>query len=275
MAISLLYGGMDKFTYFEHKIKELKVTFLGTGTSQGIPVIACNCPVCRSSDHRDKRLRTSILIENGEYTYVVDAGPDFRQQMLRENVQGLDAIMLTHEHKDHIGGIDDVRAFNFKSKQPVDIYCDERVQEAIRREYPYVFAEKKYPGVPLMNLHIIGDDPFSIPGIDVVPVMVSHHWIPVYGFRFGDLAYITDANFISDENLEKLKGVKCFILNALRQEKHISHFNLEEAVSVIQKVAPDRGYITHISHQMGLYDVISKRLPGGIELAYDGLKIET
>lgn len=252
----------------------MKVTFLGTGTSQGIPVIACSCPVCHSDDKRDNRLRTSLLVELEDFRFVIDAGPDFRQQMLRADVQSLDAILVTHEHKDHIGGMDDVRAFNFKSHKPIDVYCDIRVQDAVRREYPYVFAEKKYPGAPMMNLHTITGEPFSLPGIEVIPIEVSHYWLPVFGFRIGELAYITDANHISDDNMEKMKGVKYFVVNALRQEKHISHFNLEEAIEVIKKVNPEFGYITHIGHQMGLFREVSKILPEKISLAYDGLSFE-
>ena len=252
----------------------MKVTFLGTGTSQGVPVIACRCPVCLSGDSRDKRLRTSLLVQDRSADFVIDAGPDFRQQMLREDVQSLDAILVTHEHKDHIGGMDDVRAFNFKSRGAIDIYCDDLVQQAVRREYPYVFAEKRYPGAPMMNLKTVTDDPFRLGDMDVIPVRVSHYWLPVYGFRIGNMAYITDANYISPENLSKLKGVKFFIINALRREKHISHYSLDEAIDVIREVNPEQAFITHIGHQMGFHGEVSESLPEGISLAYDGLSFE-
>lgn len=249
----------------------MKVTFLGTGTSQGIPVIACSCDVCNSGDHHDNRLRSSLLVEFDGHNIVIDAGPDFRQQMLRERVTHLEAILLTHEHKDHIGGIDDVRAFNFVSKKPIDIYCDERVEESIRREFPYVFTEKRYPGAPMMNLHQVKESPFELLGLTISPLPVSHYWIPVLGFRIGEMAYITDANFISDKVLDSLKGIRYFIVNALRKEKHISHFNLSEALNIIDRVKPGCAYITHIGHQMGRYSEVSKDLPENVSLAYDGL----
>jgi phosphoribosyl 1,2-cyclic phosphate phosphodiesterase len=252
----------------------LKVTFLGSGTSQGVPVIACCCKVCKSDDIRDNRLRSSLLVEVGESKIIIDAGPDFRQQVLREGVTTLDAILLTHEHKDHIGGIDDVRAFNYISKKPIDIYCDKRVDEVIRREYPYVFSENRYPGAPMMNLHSIPNTPFELLNITITPIEVSHYWLPVYGFRIGDLAYITDANSISDMNFEKLKGVKYFIINALRKDKHISHYNLEGAIDLIRRVKPEIAYLTHVGHQMGLYKEVSRLLPEGVFLAYDGLSFE-
>jgi len=263
-------------TYFESAktITKVIITFLGTGTSQGVPVIACDCKTCRSVDSRDKRLRTSLLLQNKEQNIVIDAGPDFRQQMLRENVRNLGSILLTHEHKDHIGGMDDVRAFNYKSRKPIDIYSDDRVQRAIKREYPYVFAEHKYPGVPQMNLITISDEPFFIGNTKILPVKVHHYRLPVYGFRVDDFAYITDANYISSENRDKLIGVKYLVVNALRKEKHLSHFNLREALELIDEVSPKKAYITHISHQMGLHAEVSRELPANVMLAYDGLKVE-
>ncbi len=252
----------------------MRITFLGTGTSQGVPVIACSCKVCKSKDPKDKRFRTSLLLESDDQKIVIDAGPDFRQQMLRADVKQLDSILLTHEHKDHIGGMDDVRAFNYISKKPIDIYSDERVQRAIKREYPYVFSEYKYPGVPQMNLIRIDDRPFRIGNLNIVPVKVHHYRLPVYGFRFNDFAYITDANYISEESKEKLAGVKYLVINALRKEKHISHFNLEEALNLIGEIAPRHGFITHISHQMGLHGEVSQELPANAELAYDGLVLD-
>lgn len=250
----------------------MKITFLGTGTSQGVPVIACECETCLSEDFRDKRLRTSVLIQNEETTLVIDAGPDFRQQMLRENVRRLDAIILTHEHKDHIAGMDDVRAFNYKSRDAIDIFAEERVQKAVRKEYSYVFAEYQYPGIPKMRLNQITDYVFTIKGIALIPLRVFHYRLPVYGFRIGDFAYITDANYVPEETKEKLIGIKYLVINALRKEKHISHFNLREAIDLIREISPRKAFITHVSHQMGSYEDVQADLPPEIILAYDGLK---
>jgi phosphoribosyl 1,2-cyclic phosphate phosphodiesterase len=249
----------------------VKITFLGTGTSQGVPVIACECNTCLSSDQHDKRLRTSLLLETDKTTLVIDAGPDFRQQMLREHVSKLDSILLTHEHKDHIAGLDDVRAFNYKSQDAIDIYAEERVQKAIKKEYSYVFSEYQYPGIPKMRLNSIPDNSFNVKGIQIDPIRVFHYRLPVYGFRVGNFAYITDANYIPEESKEKLFGVKYLVINALRKEKHISHFSLREAIDFIREISPKKAFITHISHQMGLHAEVSKELPQGIILAYDGL----
>jgi phosphoribosyl 1,2-cyclic phosphate phosphodiesterase len=249
----------------------VKITFLGTGTSQGVPVIACDCSTCLSEDQHDKRLRTSLLLETEDVTLVFDAGPDFRQQMLREHVTKLDSILLTHEHKDHIAGMDDVRAFNYKSQDAIDIYSEERVQKAIQKEYSYVFAEFKYPGIPKMRLNLIPDHTFSINGIEITPVRVFHYHLPVLGFRIGNFAYITDANYIPEESKEKLFGVKYLVINALRKEKHISHFSLREAIDFIREISPKKAFITHISHQMGYHSEVSEGLPSEIVLAYDGL----
>ena len=251
----------------------MKITFLGTGTSQGVPVIACDCAVCLSEDPRDKRLRTSLLIEKDETTLLIDAGPDFRQQMLSEKVKKLDGIILTHEHKDHISGMDDVRAFNYRSQDAIDIFAEERVQKAVRREYSYVFAEYQYPGIPKMRLNPVPEHGFEINGISVIPLRVFHYRLPVYGFRIGNFAYITDANYIPEETKEKLFGVKYLVINALRKEKHISHFSLREAVDLIREISPKKAFITHISHQMGLYENVAGELPPGIILAYDGLNL--
>lgn len=251
----------------------MKITFLGTGTSQGVPVIACDCNTCLSSDEHDKRLRTSLLLETEDTTLVIDAGPDFRQQMLREHVTRLDAILLTHEHKDHIGGLDDVRAFNYKSQDAIDIYSEERVQKVLRKEYSYVFSEYQYPGIPKMRLDPIPDQGFTVNKLQIVPVRVFHYRLPVYGFRIGNFAYITDANYIPEESKERLYGVKYLVVNALRKEKHISHFSLREAVDFIREISPKKAFITHISHQMGLHENVSKELPAEIVLAYDGLSL--
>ena len=252
----------------------MKITFLGTGTSQGVPVIACECETCKSYDSRDKRLRTSILIEKDETSLVIDAGPDFRQQMLRENVRRLDAIILTHEHKDHIAGMDDVRAFNYKSQDAIDIYAEERVQKAVRKEYSYVFAEFQYPGIPKMRLNSVNEYGFTVRNILLTPLRAFHYRLPVYGFRIGNLAYITDANYVPEETKEKLFGVKYFVINALRREKHISHFSLREAIDLIREISPRKAFITHISHQMGRHEEVSVTLPPGIMLAYDGLSFQ-
>jgi phosphoribosyl 1,2-cyclic phosphate phosphodiesterase len=252
-------------------IFNVKITFLGTGTSQGVPVIACDCNTCSSSDLHDKRLRTSVLLETEETTLVIDAGPDFRQQMLREHVSKLDAILLTHEHKDHIAGLDDVRAFNYKSQDAIDIYSEERVQKVLRKEYSYVFSEYQYPGIPKMRLNPIPEQGFNIMKMQIIPVRVFHYRLPVFGFRVGNFAYITDANYIPEESKEKLYGVKYMVINALRKEKHISHFSLREAIDFIREISPKKAFITHISHQMGLHSEVSQELPAGIMLAYDGL----
>lgn len=249
----------------------MKITFLGTGTSQGVPVIACDCKICHSSDSHDKRLRTSLLLENDNTTLLFDAGPDFRQQMLRENVLKLDSILLTHEHKDHIAGLDDVRAFNYKSQDAIDIFAEERVQKALKKEYSYVFSEYQYPGIPKMRLNPVPDHSFFVHGIKIDPIRVFHYRLPVFGFRVGNFAYITDANYIPEDSKEKLFGVKYLVINALRKEKHISHFSLREAIDFIREISPKKAFITHVSHQMGLYAEVVKDLPPGIFLAYDGL----
>jgi phosphoribosyl 1,2-cyclic phosphate phosphodiesterase len=249
----------------------VKLTFLGTGTSQGIPVIACDCNTCLSDDFHDKRLRTSLLLETEKTTLLFDAGPDFRQQMLRENIRKLDSILLTHEHKDHISGLDDVRAFNYKSQDAIDIYAEERVLKAIRKEYSYVFSEFQYPGIPKMRLNTIPDHSFNVKGIEIIPLRVFHYRLPVYGFRIGNFAYITDGNYIPEETKEKIYGIKYLVINALRKEKHISHFSLREAMDVIREISPKKAFITHISHQMGRYKEVSEELPPEIVLGYDGL----
>jgi phosphoribosyl 1,2-cyclic phosphate phosphodiesterase len=251
----------------------LTITFLGTGTSQGVPVIACNCEVCTSDDPRDKRLRTSILIEGEGKVIVIDSGPDFRYQMLRAKVQHLDAIVFTHEHKDHIAGLDDIRAFNYKQKGPIDVYADLRVQAALRREFYYIFEDFKYPGIPQITLHTIGLDPFNIGKIHFIPIEVMHYLLPVLGFRINDFTYITDAKTVSEEEKEKIKGSKILVINALQKQSHISHFTLDEAIAFAEEMGADKTYLTHISHRLGKHADISKMLPSHVELAYDGLKL--
>lgn len=251
----------------------MKITVLGSGTSQGVPVIACNCRVCESNNPKDNRKRTSILIEDKGKTLVVDTGPDFRQQMLDAKVQNLDAVLFTHEHKDHVAGLDDIRAFNFKSRKDMDVYAVPRVQEALKREFEYVFAENKYPGVPQVNLIEIGEEPMQIEGIEIIPIDVMHYKLPVKAFRIGNFAYVTDTNYIAPSEMKKLKDLDVLILTALRIEKHISHFNLEEAIEVIQELKPKKAYLTHISHLLGKHKDVEEILPSNIGLCYDGLEI--
>ncbi|MFB0924555.1 MAG: MBL fold metallo-hydrolase [Vicingaceae bacterium] len=251
----------------------MKITFLGTGTSQGVPVIACDCNVCISNNKKDKRLRSSILIEDKGKSIVVDTGPDFRQQMLRENVQQLDAVVFTHEHKDHIAGLDDVRAFNFKHKADMEDYATVETQTAIKREFHYAFAENPYPGVPKLNLNTIDNSSFKIGDVKLLPINVWHHKMPVKAFRIGNFTYITDANRIEEEELEKIRGSEIIVINALRKSDHISHFNLSGALELLDKLKPKKAYLTHISHLLGEHDKVSKELPGYVEIAYDGKEI--
>lgn len=252
----------------------VKLTFLGTGTSQGVPIIACKCPVCLSDNKKDKRLRTSVLITVDNQNIVIDSGPDFRYQMLRAGVENISAILFTHEHKDHTAGLDDIRAFNWVNKTAVNIYAEKRVQESLKKEFAYVFAEFKYPGIPQMNLIEVNNQAFRINGTTIQPIRAMHLKLPVYGYRIGDLAYITDANYISPEEMEKLKGIKVLVVNALRKEKHISHYNLSEAIDLVNELKPEKAYFTHISHQMGFHDEVQAELPENVYLAYDELTIE-
>ena len=249
----------------------IRVTFLGTGTSIGVPVITCECPVCLSHDPRDQRFRTSILIETQGVTLVVDCGPDFRIQMLREKVRNLDAVLFTHEHRDHIAGLDDVRAFNYVLNKKIDIYGTRQVMEMIRTEFPYIFSESRYFGAPQLTIHHITDEPFNIRGVDIIPIRAMHDKLPVTGYRFGDFTYITDASFISEEEKEKVNGSRIIVLNALRNSKHVSHFSVGEAVELIQHWNPEAAYLTHLSHFVGLHEEVNRRLPDNIRLAYDGL----
>ncbi len=252
----------------------MRVTFLGTGTSQGVPIIACPCYVCHSSGQKDKRLRSSVLIEEKGKHFVIDTGPDFRQQMLREDVKELDAVIFTHEHKDHTAGFDDIRAFNFINKKKMEVYASARVQEALRREFAYIFSDFKYPGIPEINLYLLENKLTSIEGIEFLPVEVMHHKLPVFGFRVGGFSYITDANYISETEKEKIRGSKVLVLNALRREEHISHFTFQQAIDLANELEAETTYFTHISHQLGLHAEVEKELPPHIKLAYDGLQIE-
>lgn len=253
----------------------MKVTFLGTGTSHGVPVIACSCEVCTSKNPKDNRLRSSILVESEKTTIVIDTGPDFRQQMLRAKVKKLDGVVYTHEHKDHIAGLDDIRAFNFTDGVKMNLYASQRVLNNIRRSFEYIFADHRYPGVPDVALHAVDkDEPFSVGDIELTPIEVMHLKLPVLGFRVHDFVYVTDANFIADEEKEKIYGCDVLVLNALRISKHISHFSLSEAIDMANELKANRVYFTHISHQLGLHDEVEKTLPKHIHLSYDGLTLE-
>ena len=250
------------------------LTFLGTGTSQGVPVIACHCPVCVSEDARDKRLRSSVLWSVNGLNYCIDAGPDFRQQMLREQVETLEAVFFTHEHKDHIAGLDDVRAYNYVQQKDMRVYGTEAVEHALRRDFHYAFAEHRYPGIPQLDFIGINGEPFEVDDLNIQPVQVLHHRMPVLGFRLGDLTYITDAKTISAEERDKIRGSKTLVLNALRKEEHISHLNLSEALELIDDLQPEHTYLTHLSHLMGTHQGLAAELPAHVSAAYDGLKIE-
>jgi phosphoribosyl 1,2-cyclic phosphate phosphodiesterase len=252
----------------------LKITFLGTGTSQGVPVIACNCAVCLSKNPKDNRLRSSILIESDTTTIIVDTGPDFRYQMLRNHTQKLDAIIFTHPHKDHIAGMDDVRAFNYKQKSAMEVFATEATQESLRREFYYIFSDFKYPGIPLINFNTITLDRFTVGDITLQPIEVFHYKMPVLGFRVKDFTYITDAKTITDTEFEKIKGTKILVINALQIEKHISHFTLEEAIAFAKKVNAEQTYFTHISHKLGKHKDVSEELGSNIALSFDGLSFD-
>ena len=284
-------------------MNKTRLKFLGTGTSQGVPMIGCGCDVCRSRDSRDKRLRASVLVEYEGLTILVDAGPDFRQQMLREGVSHLDAILLTHNHKDHTGGLDDIRAFNYLEKRATEIYCEKYVEDALRMEYSYAFAEKKYPGAPEWHVHNIDENPFEIrcggpyevlswePGMGyvhstagqddpvktarIIPIRGMHYKLPVLGYRFGDIAYCTDMNHIPEEEFAKLEGLEHFVINCVKYGKHISHYSIEEAIEVAKRVGAKHTWLTHLSHQLPCYNELAAELPAGILPAYDGLVISS
>jgi phosphoribosyl 1,2-cyclic phosphate phosphodiesterase len=252
----------------------MQVTFLGTGTSQGVPLIACQCEVCKSPNPKDKRLRSSIQVDIDGKVLVIDSGPDFRQQMLRNNTLRLDGLIFTHEHKDHIAGMDDIRAFNFINNTAIDVYATTGVQTALRREFQYIFSDFKYPGIPKIEFITIDrDHAFTAAGIEILPVEVMHYKLPVLGFRIHDFTYITDANFIDEANKEKIRGSTHLVLNALRHEQHISHYTLEQAIALAKELEVPNVYFTHISHQLGLHDEVSRHLPKGMALAWDGLKV--
>lgn len=251
----------------------MQVTFLGTGTSSGVPLIGCQCAVCQSLDYRDKRLRVSVLIETQGKNFVIDTGPDFRQQMLRERVTQLDAVLFTHQHKDHTAGLDDVRAFNFLQRQDMPVYARSQVLDQLKAEFAYVFADKKYPGIPRIQLHEITNQPFCIEGVTFVPIDAMHHNLPVFGFRVGDFAYLTDINFVPDHEMYKLNNLAVLVIGALQIEPHISHFTLSQALDFAQKVGAKQTYFTHISHKLGSHKEVSKHLPDTVLLAQDGLRL--
>lgn len=251
----------------------MKVVFLGTGTSQGVPVIGCKCEVCTSVDYRDNRLRSSIFVEMNGVHIVVDTGPDFRQQMLRERVDKLDAVLFTHAHKDHTAGLDDIRSYNFIQKKDMPIYGRPEVLDQLKREFSYIFSDSKYPGIPKVDLRELNGDPFEIEQQKIIPIEVMHHKLPVYGFRFGYFTYITDANHITEKAKEKIRGSKVIVLNALQKTTHISHFNLDEALELLEELKPEKGFLTHIGHYMGMHKDVSEELPENVEIAWDGLQL--
>lgn len=251
----------------------MRVTILGSGTSQGVPVIGCECEVCSSIDYRDKRLRSSIHIQTEDSSIAIDSGPDFRQQMLREGVKKLDALLFTHEHKDHTAGMDDIRSFNFIQKKDMPVYGRPQVIEQLKSEFAYVFTESKYPGVPRVDVHLVENKPFKVNNTSITPIEVMHYKLPIYGYRIGEFTYITDMKTISPQEKEKLKGTKVLVINALQKTEHISHLTLDEAIAFAQQIGAEQTYFTHLSHKMGKHRAVEAELPEGIAIAYDGLQI--
>jgi phosphoribosyl 1,2-cyclic phosphate phosphodiesterase len=252
----------------------LILTFLGTGTSQGVPVIGCECEVCQSLDYRDNRLRTSVHLQVNGKSFIIDSGPDFRQQVLRERIKKLDALLFTHEHKDHTSGLDDIRAYNFLQHTNMPLYGEPRVLQQIKIEFAYIFSGANYPGIPQVELKPISESGFEAAGVFFQPIRIQHYKLPILGFRVGNLSYITDANYISEESKEIIQGSEIIVLNALRREPHISHFSLDEAVELLHELKPKKAYLTHISHLLGLHRTVETELPDFIRLAHDGLKVE-
>lgn len=252
----------------------LKITFLGTGTSSGVPMIGCDCEVCSSTDQKDNRLRSSILVQSTQTTIIVDTGPDFRYQMLRQKTRQLDAVIFTHPHKDHLAGLDDIKAYNYFAKKAMEVYADSLTEEALRRDFYYAFSDTRYPGIPELNLNTITLEPFMVGDIPVIPILVWHLKMPILGFRFGKFTYITDANKIEENEKQKIRGSSVMVLNALRKQKHISHFNLDEAIGIVEELRVPSAFFTHISHQLGVHAEVEASLPEGMHLAYDGLVLD-
>lgn len=265
--------GMDQMVIFVNMPQPIHITFLGTGTSSGVPVISCKCAVCTSSDPKDSRLRTSVLLSIDGKNIVIDSGPDFRQQMLANNVNDISAVVFTHEHKDHVAGLDDIRPYNFIHKKHINVYAEARVQKALRREYAYIFAEDRYPGLPQIKMHLITRHPFKIADIKFTPIRVHHYRLPIFGFRVGNFVYLTDVKTVPDEELSKFENIEVLAITALQKEKHVSHMNLEESLAFIEKVKPKRAYLTHLSHNFGLHNEEEAKLPENVYIAYDGLRV--
>lgn len=251
----------------------MKITLLGTGTSQGVPVVGCQCEVCRSTDPRDNRLRTSAFVETDGVNLLIDTGPDLRQQLLREHISHVDAVLITHEHKDHLAGLDDIRPVFFMQKHPMDIYAMQRVLSVVRKDFDYAFTDHPYPGAPSFQLHPVRYDRFFVKNVEIQPIQVRHLTLPILGYRIGKFAYITDASFVADSELANLQDLEVLVVNALHREKHYSHFNLEQALHFVDLVKPKHAYLTHVSHHMGLYSEVEKILPHNVTLGYDGLKL--
>ena len=251
----------------------MKAIFLGTGTSQGVPVIGCNCIVCQSTNLKNHRLRSSLLISISNYNILIDIGPDFRTQILKSNFSSVDSVLFTHQHRDHTAGLDDLRPIYYMKKKPIELYAENTVFESIKNDFKYLFFGVNYPGKPKFNLNVIDNTPFYISDINIIPIRVMHHQLPVLGYRLGNLSYITDANYISDYEKQKLLGSEVLIINSLQKAKHISHYNLTESLNIIKEIRPKRAYLTHISHGMGLHDIVQKELPNNVFLAYDNLTI--
>ena len=247
----------------------MKITLLGTGTSQGVPVIGCDCLVCKSNNSHDKRLRSSVMFEINDQCFVIDTGPDFRQQMLIHNVKDINAVLYTHHHKDHVAGLDDIRAFNHKWKKDMDIYCNTITSNVLHNEFPYVFSEDKYPGVPQVNINIFNNNIFYVGKTEVIPIEATHYLLPVFGFRIYDFIYLTDVSSISKIEKKKMFNADLIILDALRKESHISHFSLQEALDLLEELKPKQALLTHISHYMGLHNEVNRSLPDNINLGYD------
>tara|TARA_B100000900_G_scaffold255232_1_gene217477 strand:- start:212 stop:973 length:762 start_codon:yes stop_codon:yes gene_type:complete len=251
----------------------MEITFLGTGTSQGVPVITCKCEVCLSDNIKDKRLRTSVLVKYKQKSIVIDTGPDFRQQMIRENVETLDAILFTHSHMDHTAGLDDIRSYNFKSKKPMEIFCSDEVLKALKMQFSYIFADLRYPGVPKVNVNLINESDFYVDSIKITPIKAYHYKLPVHGFRIGGFVYLTDVSNIPEKEKEKMKNADIIVLDSLRKEPHMSHLCLQQSIDLINELKPKKSYLIHISHLMGLHDQVQSEIPPNIYLSYDGLKV--